>query len=314
MAKQKNKGVKGRKTKVVTRVKDGMDAAAKAYAAMLLDPCGAPLSRPIYSGTGTGYLIRVQSSLTLDLTTFPNARVALFPGVYDPTTPAGPEVRGSLSWNQNSASNAVCVPYTQVLEAIPGYSFLGQVSTFRPVAACMEITYTGANDAMRGMIGVRQTDYANTFYGTSTIDQALMGSEKAGRVTEQTTTIRWVPSSDDQDWTNQIASSEYDGAKYRDETGVEAAIVGGTGFFNFKCVVIYEWHPKGYGSTLTGVPRTPSPSRNTVTQVLQYLQGTGDWAYQTSEAGARAASAMYRGVMGLKALAGGLKRMAVLAG
>jgi len=91
-AKKMNKSAVAQKKKktsvprgVPAAVRRGMDASARAYAMLLSDPCGAPLTHPLYAGGEGGILVKAESVFNLVAGTDTKALVHWTPGAMGTT-------------------------------------------------------------------------------------------------------------------------------------------------------------------------------------------------------------------------------------
>jgi len=286
-----------------------LDSGAKSYAALLLDPCGAPLARPLYNSTGSGYLIRLEASMTFATdATNDGFRYTLIPGAYD-TQADGASCRKAAMWSL-SPSTSANYPYTFNSAAVPGWNFQGIMDSWRAVAACVELTYIGKETDRAGMIGFRQTDYEALSNSPLSPLQALGASQRTLRTPADTVTFRWSPTEGDSVWTNKQAAVDSDSERDKGKTGVEVSIVG-IGSFRVRSTVVYEWRPNGAGDMSVGA-QTPVASSHTVRDVLQFLGSMGDWTFKTAHDGAVAASKLVAGYRAGKALVSGMRSMAIM--
>lgn len=129
-----------------------LDAAARQWAAVLKDPCNAPLAYPCYPTAGGGaILMRFES----DVTYFSSAT----------------ETGGMLVWSPGLNAcyvNNVAVTSDSTLTAlapnsnsVPGSAFLTSVPhSKRAVAACIQVMFPGTELNRSGVVGLGVTDGA----------------------------------------------------------------------------------------------------------------------------------------------------------
>lgn len=122
----------------------GMDTAGGAYAKLLNDPCNATPVKPLYGGTGTGYLSRFTKEASFSSDT----------GIFAWVPSAGP---GSTPVSYWSGASGSAVIGNRVYNAGPGQTFLSaSASECRVVAACITTIYTGTELNRAGIINRAQ--------------------------------------------------------------------------------------------------------------------------------------------------------------
>lgn len=295
----KNAPKRGQATRqrvVSVRAAPGIDAAARAYAQLLADPCGAKLAHAVYSGGTGGYLARFETDTVLNAGATDVGSMGFFcPGNIH---------NGTLGGFGASAAAVVSDTATQNLNALnsltPGYTFLNSNSfSARCVAACIQVSYVGAELTRGGIVALGQTTYTSLVGTPKSPAQLRQMAQHVRRMPDGMVELALVPNDISQRYTN--ASSTDNSELEEDMPSLFWSVYGipaNTGI-RVRCVSVYEWIP---GNT-TGI-NLPSPteitaSKSSLNDVLQYLQSTGDWAargfHDASHAIASLGAAAYNG-------------------
>jgi len=275
MAKKREKQqVKGSfKTKSKTRVavydKRTLDKAGMDYLRLLTDPCGAPLTHPIYPGGDAGYLFRADT-------------IATFGG-------GATETSGIVHWTPgypNSSNTTLLVgasanDNTTVTLANngnwPGQTFLNtNARGARCVAACVRVTYPGSESGRSGRIHFGQCP-AGSYDDTATIkpkDAAVL-LQHYSRTPTETVEVIWRPAVGDFD---MVDPSEVASAQQRDRKSAVNVVWAGlpttTGMV-FHFIAVYEWVPvPGLGATTNVIGK--ARSKNSFDDVLDYAIERGE--------------------------------------
>lgn len=270
-----------------------LEPASVDYAKLLLDPCGAKLTHPVYAGGEGGYLVRTESVNQI----FFGAGVT--GGVFH-WTPGAINANNTEQLWANSPSVGPPNPVT-VQTGAPGKAFLANASVVRCVAACIKICYSGAESARSGRIY-----YGRSSGGLVSVGDIVAAEVLAGALPHFTRTpvgdieVLWVPNDADQLFVNPNgALSEEDRKRHASITVAANVLPPGEGLI-VRQTAIYEWQP----AQTAGIA-VPANSRartnNTLDQVLNYVQQVLNGA--ASRAGAAA------GIAGRNALAGVLGSM-----
>lgn len=270
-AKNKRKAANGQKTKVVQVMRRRvLDSRAQEYARLLVDPCGAPLCHPVYPGGDSGFLFRAES-------------IASFGG-------GSTETAGIVHWcpgytNYNSTELLVssgATSSTSLTLAVsgtgPGRTFLGDnASAVRCVAACLKITYPGAEQARSGRIHYGHTTAGVLDSGSSvSVDDIAPLVQNYGRTPPETVEVIWRPNIADTEFNDPTANAN---AAIRDRKS--AITVGWAGIpvstgMTFHFTAVYEWLPKS-GKGLAGDVSGKNTSSNTMDDVLDTINQGFSW-------------------------------------
>lgn len=256
------------KPRIVRAIRNGFDAQAAAYARLLLDPCHAPLTRPVGTPTG-GILFRAQSIILLGSTTVNNS--AAFHWVPSAMNASNTELL--LSAGLNGATNTSFAPSALA----PAKTFVANsASDARCVAACVRIMYDGAESGRAGRVA-----YGNTVGGSLTVSTAntydsLMAQLETMERTPQTTAeIRWKPTDFD---TTFVDPGNAIPVQDRDRRGAITIVAVGHPIGNpltLELTAVYEYLPAaGQGivmSTNSGSTSdwTPSKVVNRLSSVME---------------------------------------------
>lgn len=275
--------------RMVRTVRSSLDAQAQAWAQLLNDPCGGPIVHPCYPGSDGGILMRFENSYDIGVGATETAGVFVF-------TPGAIGTNGVLSTGilagsaANSSTNLTLAGPSNVVQ--PGYSFLASNSSnVRPVAACIQMTFLGAESARSGVISYGNIN-GGTFLASDT-PNALNASnvfEHFCRTPVDTLEIKWRPSSYDptfRDVSTNIGANELGklGAVGFSYNGLQTAAG-----MRVRMVVVYEYTP-GNQVGIVNVARSRSTSNNSLDHVINYLDSTGDWMVRLGSGLGRA----YRG-------------------
>lgn len=241
-----------------------IDGAAADHAKLLLDPCGAPLAHPVYSGGEGGYLVRTESINQI----FFGAGVT--GGVFHWTPGAINSANTEQLWN-NSVGGAATVISTQ--NGAPGKAFLQNSSLARCVAACIRISYAGAESARAGRIYYGRTSGSLVNNGDVIAPEVLAGSlQHFTRTPVGDVEVLWMPNDSDQQLVdpNEALSAEAR-ARRAAITIVANGLPADVGLI-IRQTAIYEWQPiQNAGVAVPNNSRARSSS--TLDQVLNVVQG-----------------------------------------
>lgn len=111
---------------VMTKAKKMLDVGAQRYLKLLRDPCGADLARPLYTGTGSGYIARYRTTLSVLSGANTNFAIQVAPNAL-----CSPNGHGVLLFQDAGVAGALG-PQTAAAYFAAGAS----VAKFRTVACC----------------------------------------------------------------------------------------------------------------------------------------------------------------------------------
>lgn len=263
MAKSKKLNSKPKKAKnnrVVKSSAPALDEAARRYAALIADPCNAPLVNPVYAGGEGGYLTRSEVLFT-------QGGVA---GVFM-WTPGAVGSTGSEVIGVNVATGSTTGTIASYGSS-PGKNFLtSNANVCRPIAACLKCTFLGSESSRAGRVSFGHASGGLMDIGeTPTPDQIAQTLSYTSRTPAEGIELIWKPNDADQMFTDPAAvtlASEKD----RKASLVVAwdGLPAANGWcFHLTCV--WEWQPR----QATGVSNptlNKSVSNNSLDHVLNSL-------------------------------------------
>lgn len=275
------------KQNVPRGVRTGLDAQALAWAAILNDPCAAPLAHPCYAGADGGILVRVETSYDIGI--------------------GGTDTAGALFWTPGATGNnagfaAGLVPATAINSVTamtgvsisaatqPGYTYLlANASTFRTVAACMQITYLGTEANRSGVINYGNAN-GSTFNVGDAVASATLANvlEKFERTPVGTVEVKWRPSAFDQTFKEPALNpTAAELARYQSLGLAFSGLVAAAGL-RVRLVAVYEYTPIN-NLGVANVSSSRNTSSSSMDHVINFLDSSGDWMYRASGSLARAA-------------------------
>jgi hypothetical protein len=217
------------------RVLPGFDAAAKAYARLLQDPCNAPLVHPIGCPTG-GILVRAQSITSLGSPTATAGVLHWTPGAIGLNNV---ELLTSSVLNLNTAT------LMAVSADAPGRAFLvSNASAVRCVAACAKIMWDGAESARAGRIA-----YGNSVGGfldvgsTPTPGSIMPNLETMERMPQTKAEIRWCPNEFDLAYADPSVNTPQSEKDRRSALTVAAVSFPANTYVTIELTAVYEYLP-----------------------------------------------------------------------
>lgn len=255
-----------------------LDQQAVAYAHLLNDPCSAPLTHPVYSGSDGGLLARFENYYTAN-TTVAGSTSGFWswaPGGIGNNAGAGPSiVQGEAVLAGTAITAATLGTTTQ-----PGWAYLSTNSgATRCVAACIQVMFVGAESARSGIVAYGGLSGSSILSGVSAnASSSLQLFEKYERMPTHSLEVKWRPGNFDQDFTDPSQSTS------KVELSRRAAIgfgwVGappGVGIV-VRMVAVYEYIPL-INSGLVVPYNSRSTSNSSLDHVVNALDATGEWMY-----------------------------------
>lgn len=270
MAKKNKNGQKKRTraSRRQARASTALDKPAADYAALLADPCNAPLVHPVYAGGDSGFLFRAENFFTFGNTTGVTSGVIHWaPGYVNSTNT---ELVGQTF--ATSATSGV----VQTFAESPGRGFLGtNARGARCVAACVKISFPGAESARSGRIHYGHTNAGLMDVGdTITADAVGQTLQNYSRTPTDTIEVVWKPGAGDTEFNDPSAAAS---ATMRDRkqaiTVAWAGLPAAVGL-TFHFTAVYEWTPS-YGLGVAHNSLGKNRSRNTLDNVVDTLIDRG---------------------------------------
>jgi len=251
----------------------GLDAAGAAHAQLLNDPCGAALTKPVYIGTGSGYLTR----FTQDVTFTQDSGLLCF-------TPAGTGLLGNSGIIQAAGASSSAALVTNSAVTGPGVNFLaGVADQARPVAACIQVIYTGTELNRAGIINRAQFTGADCAFLDSTtgltFDSVASSFPVETRTPAERLEVKWAPGMRDSDFTGLNVGTRVGD---RGSIGVLWRGLGATSSIKLRITVVYEWRPTAIEGVVAPVA-TGDSSHNTIGAVVNALfRSNPSWGFSDS--------------------------------
>lgn len=269
--KKKNKSNNKQKKIVAVVQRPGLrqlDDKGKEYARLLMDPCSAPLVHPVYPGGDAGFLFRGESFVTFGNGVSDTAAVVHWtPGYVNATNTELVYLNGtSGAFSGTTVTSALS----------PGRAFLAaNARGVRCVAACLKITFPGAESARSGRVHYGHTTAGTIDAGqTVTADQVAVLLQHYGRTPTDTIEVFWRPGIADTEFNDPTETAS---APLRDrKSSITVAFAGlpAAVGLTFHFTAIYEWTPVqnlGVANNALG----KNQSRNSMDDVLDVITRAG---------------------------------------
>lgn len=296
-------------TPVITR-SVALDGHARAYLRLLSDPCNAPMVPAPFDGSGTGMYIRTKTLLTPTTVAGSTDILLQFAPQYlnenyfgNIPTAAG-IARGPLMWASTATgTTATLVSASQIAPNLfggttqaPLLTTAGTFSQARCLAACVKVMYTGSELNRQGYVFASNAPVRtfSTCTNASTANPSTtMGMFPQGdRLGERVHEYRWLPTHDDQGFVELTGVRGALGVSIGNILGGSTLSVGvlgaASGSITFEITCVWEVTVGGTLATGAGSglaeTSTPSPSRNTLNDVLRFIGDTGKWALRPENA------------------------------
>lgn len=244
-----------------------LDKAARDYRSLLLDPCAGPLVHGLYASGGAGVTFRAETIFSVNTGGTATAGFVHYcPGAFGTGT-------SGCTYMGEAASSASPVPVVNPVGYVPGISFLNaNAASVRPVAACMQIMYTGSEASRSGVVYFGQTPGGYVASGsTPTPDNVLGSLQFAERMPVNGKEVIWRPGNADDEFVDVagLSSSEGKNAITFAYAGVGAGIQ-----IRVRIVTVWEFKfAKNLG--LVDDPGSVNMSVNSQNDVMRTLQDMG---------------------------------------
>ncbi len=266
-SKSNGKGKKAPKLKMAPA--RPLDEAAHDYALLLQDPCNAKVVPPIYPGSDSGFLFRADSFGVVGTGVGENAG-------YIHWSPGYPNATNTDLLIGAASAAATAVAATAYATG-PAKTFLANNSrAVRCIAACMKISFIGAESARAGRIHFGQTAAGLIDSGTSvSADGVAQALTNYTRTPADTIELIWKPSLADAEFCDPTEAAS---ATVRDRhaslTVAFAGLPAAVGI-NYHVTAVYEWLPVT-GLGVAGNPSGKARSRNSLDDVVDFLISRGE--------------------------------------
>jgi hypothetical protein len=286
---------------VVRMQRQLLDKRAADYAALLADPCNGPLITGPFGDGGAGLVSRFE----IDFLVNTNATDTCAYYAYVPSC--------NIAYISAAAITSDGATISQVANGTncaPGYTFLNaNASSYRCLSACVQLYWPGTELTRSGVISLGQYSAFATQATPTTVSSTRSGAQYVERTPEVMSEITWRPNNFDLEWQapGQLSSLpllEKSTAMIATAAGIPVS----TGM-RVRVVAVYEWLPLNV-SGFSQTTNRGNNSANTYTDVLRYLDSTGDWMYRGALAVARGASSVYRAASAIGKVAYGVAKYA----
>jgi len=252
------------------KIPGGLDSQAMRYARLLNDPCNASLTPGVYAGSSTAAVQRFEVDfVTGSGATETGACVVFIPGL-------------GLNFSQGTSitSDSSAFLLGPSTGSSPGYTFLSTIaSSFRCVAACMQISYPGAESGRSGVVAaglLKDTTFVpsiTTAAGGGNATTTVGGVRTALQHTERTPAgmieIAWMPGpGDERDAQFPASASPVD---FQGRNALAMSVSGlplATGV-RVRLVACYEYEPRLTQGIVSVV--APPESKYTLNDVLRFI-------------------------------------------
>jgi hypothetical protein len=280
-----------------------MGDAVRKYAQLLADPCNGDLvAGPFGDGSG-GMVARFEREYFVVGSAGSTAcSFAFCPALCNFTYASGViSDTSTITWTPNTDPLAP-----------PGFSFLtANASSFRPLACCMQVYWTGTELNRQGVVSLGRMP-AEVFDDTSlTTARIRTSSQYSERTPDTCSEIIWRPQEQDLYFKHvglAVAPLSFGNGSQNTALVMTGAYLPVDVPLRVRIVVVYEWVPDPLSGFKTTTGRiTQKTSR--LADVLGMLDRTGDWMAGTATSAARAMSSLTAGVGGLLSVGRGAARL-----
>jgi len=266
-----------------------------AYANLLNNPCGSPLTHPTYIGGDGGILTRFETDILVFVGATDTAGMVCW-------TPGG------IGYNAGNASHLLAINAASSSASVaagalpssnaPGGSFLlSNASSARCVAACAQVYWPGSESARQGIVYTGSVNGGSVVLGSSYSTDGLANlTQYVDRMPNDFIETKWRPADGDQLSINPTTATPTIEQSRRNSILICVKGIPGSVGVRVRLVAIYEWQP----AAADGI--TPSVSaRNWTTSalndVLSYLDNTmPDWQHKLGDVARMGASALVAAV------------------
>jgi hypothetical protein len=264
-----------------------------AFAKLLADPCQAALTHPVYSGGEGGYLVRTDQWYTFGTSGTDTAGYFHWVPGFMASDNHELMVAAAAGGGTGAAATAFA--------GVPGKTFItNTASAFRCVAACVRVTFPGAEAARQGRVHFGQTNGGVINNGvTYTPDSIATLLPHYTRTPAAEVELRWKPNDGDQLFVDPAIATQPEDRRRRGALTVAWAGLPAAVGLIFHMTAVYEWQPlAANGLAVPNASR--SLSRSTLDQVLNYMQNAGEsFVSGVFEAGHGALASYLGGAYGL---------------
>lgn len=254
-----------------------LDEHARAYIRLLLDPCNAPLTYSTNPMTGA-FVTRFNLDWALGTGTAQDLGMLLQPGNF-----AGDSGNGGMYFMSSAPGSNMTVTPTP----IPGIGNMRlNASVCRPIAACLDMYYTGAELYRSGIVGTlyntgQQVEALDVF----TCTQLLSNCYRRDRMPTNKCTVKWRPNNeaDQQIRDPNLSYSATVESTRNSQVGLLFPSCDTNFNGSIRVTVVWEWTPKtntsAVGSPYSKHSTTPHA---TVLGIIDKMEGWMEAAVETA--------------------------------
>lgn len=269
------------------------------YAALLYDPCKAPLSRPVYPTGGSGFMQRYETDFIIGNDVGSTAgSLAFIPntvcGGYTPITQVSPTNVSSVWYlataggTSSPANDTTACQWNLVpVSSCPGQVALGAIAgAARPVAACLQVFWPGSELNRQGFISLFRCNPGdlNPLSTAVTVASLRASSPYVARMPQDHDEVKWQPDEGDTSF-GQVAGPQSAAFNRITNGGAECIGVTWSGLpaaagVRVRLVAVYEWMPvvtANAGTVLDG--GSAEPTRGSLNRVIAWLKSFGPQWY-----------------------------------
>lgn len=247
--------------RVARMVRSSLDAYGLAYARLLTDPCNAPLTGPVYQGAGSGNYLRLRKVLTPIVDSNTSLQF-----IYDPST--------NFHWFGQTIGDATGT-IGQATQTFTNTNW----KSFRPLAACIKVRYTGPEMDRAGTVGLLCGPALFTPIASGISSPLCLGScASIHRVGDVMHEVKWMPDND-VSWAKAVATLDITNVSQLGVDNVLHVIVQNTvpSSITLEITAVYE---VAYQPTAGMVATAQvSKSNNTFNDVAKALGEPVRWLY-----------------------------------
>lgn len=275
MPKQKGQTAQRPKKQVKSRKQvRGLDVEARSYARLLNDPCYSAIVRPVYSSSGSGNFVRVETDFILGAEASSIGAACLFtPGLM---SPMGGIVSGVVTPTTVVSGDTAAIVWNNNLGLQPGVGMVNMFGSTRAVAACLQISFVGSENARSGVVSMTQTT-RDAAVATTSLAQMRSVSTRIVRMPDGVLEVKLSPTAANQNFLPCNAATTALGNEHPTLAVSVSGIPSSTGV-RFRLVQVLEWLPAGGAGIMTN--SDVSSSKNTLTSVISAMQAANpSWQY-----------------------------------
>lgn len=254
----------------------GLDVPARDYARLLNDPCYGNIVSPVYSSSGSGNFVRVESDFILGAeATAVGAALIFTPGY---AVPAGSVAQAVVKPTTVVDGDGSLIAWQGSTSLQPGLGVQGIMGSARCVAACAQVSYVGSELSRAGIVSLTQTT-REAALNTVTLATMRQMAQRVVRMPDGVLEIKLAPTGSSSTFVDCGA-----GLPASAVSEMPSLVIGVSGIpasvgVRFRLVQILEWLPRSASGTIANSTQTESTA--TLSMVLTELKrARPDWQYE----------------------------------